>query len=276
VQQDRLSARKLFFRRLRKNLKPGFYVLGMFVVVVMLSGLFRSVHFSAITVRGFGLADVAAGLGFRVSHIVVQGDEATDPAALAAAIGVKIGDPSFGISLNAVQARVAALGPVQTVSVQRAWPGTLIVSLTERASFGIWQTADTPPRFVLIDKAGNVIADQDAAVQRRRQPGLMLFAGADAPANAAALMGQLAAAPAVAARVVAAQRMDGLRWNLVLKDRTVVKLPETGVENALAELATLESSMSLLDRPVEFVDVRVPGRLVVRPYPAAVKESGNE
>jgi cell division protein FtsQ len=157
---------------------------------------------------------------------------------------------------------------VQTASVEREFPGTLIVTVTERAAYAIWQTGGNgaPVRFLLIDKAGNVIANQDAAAAKRREPWLLLLTGADAPQNAQSLMTELQAQPSVLSHVAAAERVDGLRWNLILKNRTVVKLPETGEAEAIAQLGALQGSIQLLDRPVEAIDLRMAGRLVVRPY----------
>jgi len=74
--------------------------------------------------------------------------------------------------------------------------------------------------------------------------------------------------------VVAAERVDGLRWNLVLKDKAVVKLPDVDEADAIGQLAALQASVQLLDRPVEAIDLRIPGRLVVKPYPVAKPDSG--
>jgi cell division protein FtsQ len=276
--QDRLSARTLFLRRVRRSLRPGLWLLAVVSLLIVGTAFFRNLHLpaatnaAATTHHGFGLASLAADAGFRIENVEVVGARTTDPAALAAAIGVRAGEPSLGISLSDIRARVAALGPVQTATVERVLPGTLIVRVTERGAYAIWQTGGNgaPLTFQLIDKAGNVIADQDAAAAKRREPGLLLLVGANAPANAQTLLEALAAQPAVQARTAAAERIDGLRWNLILKNQTVVKLPIENMDGALAELSTLQRSMSLLDRPVEVIDLRIPGRLVVRPYPASV------
>jgi cell division protein FtsQ len=273
--QDRLTARKLYLRRLRRAFMPGVWLLGIVVVLGLGVSAVRGVHLGGLRVGNFGLASLAADFGYRITNVEIVGANATDPAALSHAIGIKPGDPSLGISLGQVQARVAALGPVQAVTVQRLLPGTLRVTISERAAFAVWQQSETPPSFVLIDKDGNVITDQNAAAAKRRQPNLLLLSGTDAPAHAAALMDALAAVPAVQARVVAAQRVDGLRWNLVLRDQAVVKLPDDQAPAALAELADLQKSMALLDRPVEVIDVRQPGRLVVRPYPSVAATAPN-
>lgn len=278
--QDRLTQRKLFFRRVRRSVKPGLWVLGAICVLVVGSELIRSLPAAAPMPQqaaaapqetGGGLAQLAADLGLRINKIEVSGTKETDPQALLRAIGVKKGDPTLGFSLAQIQQRVDQLGAVQTATVERVLPGTLIVTVAERAAYAIWQTGGngSPAKFLLIDKSGNVIANQDAAAAKRREPWLMLITGADAPQNAQSLMTELQAAPTVLSHVAAAERVDGLRWNLVLKNQTLVKLPETDEPDAIAELARLQASMQLLDRPVEVIDLRMAGRLVVRPYPPA-------
>ncbi|GLR66467.1 hypothetical protein GCM10010909_11470 [Acidocella aquatica] len=279
--QDRLSTRKLYFRRVKRSLKPGLWVLGAVSVLIVGGELVRSlpsVRSAPVPAPvaahhgGFGLAALAADVGLRISKVEVVGAQTVDPALLQAAIGVQPGEPALGFSLGAVRARVEQLGPVQSATVERVLPGTLIVNITERDAFAIWQTGGAggaPPRFVLIDKTGKVIEGQDAAAAKRREPSLLLLTGADAPQNAAALVSELKAVPALASRVSAAERVDGLRWNLILKDQALVKLPVAGEQDAINQLGALQTSMQLLDRPVEVIDLRQAGKLVVRPYPAA-------
>jgi cell division protein FtsQ len=274
--QDRLTARDLFIRRLKRSLKPGIWFLGGLAVVVIGSEALRAIPSvgpvisPAGTIR-HGFASLAADAGFRVQKIEILGADTTPLPIIRDALGVTEGDPSLGFSMTAAAARIANLGPVQTAIVQRALPGTIIVTVTERAPYAIWQTSDSngAAKFVLIDKSGNVIADQDAAAAKRRNPALLLLVGADAPQNAAALMAELQTQKPVLARVVAAERIDSLRWNLTLKDQTVVKLPADDEQDALAQLAFLQNSMALLDRPVESIDLRMRNRLVVHPYPPA-------
>jgi len=274
TQQDRLTARTLFLRRLKRSLRPGLWVLGGIVLISVFTQAMRDVPnigpvVSPVGGIRHGFASLAAAAGFRVTHIQILGAETTPLPVIEAALGVTQGDPLLGFSMQDAVARIDQLGPVQTATIRRAWPGTLIVTVSERAPYAIWQTPDDggSKRFVLIDKAGNVIANQDAAAARRRNPALLLLAGADAPQNASKLMQELEAEPDVLARVIAAQRIGGLRWNLILKDQAVVKLPADGEQQALAQLAALQASMALLDRPVVFIDLRLPGKMIVRPGP---------
>jgi cell division protein FtsQ len=273
--QDRLTARTLFFRRVRRSLRPGLWVLGVTCCLVIFTEIFHAIPAttrvaSPVGSIRHGFAALAGYAGFRVQQIQVIGANTTPLPVILSAIGVHQGDPILGVSLAAMQARVEQLGPVQSASIERALPGTLIITITERAAYAIWQNNNdgSNPDFVLIDAQGNVIADQDAAAAKRRDPSLLLLVGQDAPQNAQTLVTELKTAPALYSRVVAAQRVDGLRWNLTLKNQTVVKLPSADTQSAIAQLAQLQSSMALLDRPVEVIDLRLPGRLIVRPYPA--------
>ncbi|OYV34718.1 MAG: hypothetical protein B7Z81_09660 [Acidocella sp. 20-61-6] len=270
--QDRLKARTLFFRRVKRSLKPGLWVLaGIVVITFIVQGIraIPSAPAKAMPVQTTSsFARLTAAAGFRVSNIKIIGAENTLPSAIQAALGAKVGDPIFGISVTDAASRVAQVGSVQSAIVERELPGTLVVSITERAAFAIWQTGSTTsPQFVLIDKSGNVIANQDAAAAKHRDPNLLLLVGQGAPQHAAALKAELSAYPSINSRIAAAEWVDGLRWNLTLKAGTVVKLPMNDAPTALAQLARLQSGMALLDRPVEAIDMRLPGRMVVHPYP---------
>jgi cell division protein FtsQ len=225
----------------------------------------------------FGAA--AATIGFRITSVQINGADTTPLPVIQAALGVQPGDPILGFSLASAEARIEQLGPIQTAVVERALPGTVIITVKERAPYAVWQTGGASasgsdgsaalPKFVVIDKAGNIIADQDAVAAKRRNPALLLLTGQDAPQMAGTLMNELIAYPAVRAHVAAAERIDGLRWNLILRNNTVVKLPEDNERQAIAELEQMQASMALLDRPVEVIDLRLAGRMAVRPYPSA-------
>jgi cell division protein FtsQ len=274
--QDRLSKRALFMRRVRRSIKPGLWILGGVFTLIIGSELYRQIPAIGPVVSPVGsfrhdFGAIAGAVGFRITDVRISGADTTPLPVIEAALGVKQGDPILGFSLAGAQARIEALGPIQTAVVERALPNTLLVTVTERAPYAVWQTGGSAglPQFVVIDKTGNIITDQDAVAAKRRNPALLLLTGQGAPAMASTLMNELIAAPELRSHVAAAQRVDGLRWNLILRNNTVVKLPEENEMRAIAELGQLQASMALLDRPVEVIDLRLAGRMVVRPYPSA-------
>ena len=268
--KDRISRRTMLLRRLRKGLRPAAW--GTFAVIVAGIALFaaRSVA-PGSTIAGMrerlGLSTGFAGL--RIAHVVVQGRENTPEPLLLAALGVDIGSPILGFSVEAARKRIEELTWVEAATVERRLPDTVVVALKERRPFAIWQFQN---KYVLIDRAGQIVANQDAGRFKDKLP---MVVGAGAPAGANLLLTTLDKYPALAGRILAAVRMGERRWDLHLKNGIDVMLPEGHEVEALDRLMQLQQDHALLDRPLAAIDLRLPDRLVVRPRPEAAATQGN-
>ncbi len=106
---------------------------------------------TVLLLGGAGAAVVASPLlGLRT--VVVQGSGAGDLAdQVRQATGVAPGTPLIRIDLAAVQRRVQDVGPVASATVTRAWPHSLVVTVTERLPLAVTQ-ADG--RWWLLDATG--------------------------------------------------------------------------------------------------------------------------
>jgi cell division protein FtsQ len=264
---NRPSRLKLMLRRSKRFIRPALWGCAGFGVVLLGVLLVHSAQ------PGGTVAKIRAGLvqatNMPLQEIVIEGRDHTPEALLNTAIGVHVGDPILGFSLQEARARIEALSWVQYAAVERRLPGTLVVSLTERKPFAIWQNQG---KFVLIGRDGQVVANEDIAAFGE----LPLVVGAGAPEAATALLDALAAQPELKSHVVAAVRVGERRWNLRLKNGADVMLPEGAVVPALAKLMELQTSQALLDRPLATVDMRLPDRLVVRPQTPAAPPPGKK
>lgn len=259
---DRPGRLKLLLRRGRRWIRPGGVLLAGLLLAGGISAIVHALSPAAtlVTMRArFGA--LAATAGLRVRDVVIEGRATTPEPLLRAALGVSRGDPILGFSVAAARARIETLASVERVAVERRLPATIVVALTERRPYAVWQNQG---RFTLIDRSGTVLQDQDAA----KTQGLPLIVGLGAPQEAAALLDALAAWPALQSHLVAAVRVGGRRWNLQMKSGANVLLPEDGQDDALKRLASLQQDHALLDRPLQVVDLRLPDRLVVRPQAA--------
>jgi cell division protein FtsQ len=180
---------------------------------------------------------------------------------LRAALGVSKGDPILGFSLEQARQRIASLTWVEHATVERRLPGTVVVYLQERRPFAIWQHNN---KFVLIDRNGQTVANEDVALFRN----LPLVVGAGAPQAAAKLLDALTDRPMLATRVMAAVRVADRRWNLHMNSGMDVMLPEDHEIEALDRLMQLQQGHAVLDRPLQSIDMRLPDRLVFHPKPS--------
>ena len=205
---------------------------------------------------------LAAGL--RVEAVFVEGRSETDAGQIVRALEVAIGDPILALDAHTARQRLETLGWVKTARIERRLPNTLIVRLEERQAIAIWQRGGA---FDLIDAEGAVIGADGLA----RHSHLLVVVGEGAERAAAGLIEALERAPALRERVEAAVRMGERRWNLRFKGGVDVRLPETGVEEAVARLAELDMQHDLLARDIVLIDMREPDRMVLRQSPEAAE-----
>jgi cell division protein FtsQ len=208
--------------------------------------------------------NITAAAGFKVGDILVIGRRNTAPEELLAQLGIKAGDPLFGISIAAGQAKIADIPWVADVTVSRRLPDTIVVTVRERQPAALWQYRE---KLSLIDAEGTVLSERNLDSWRH----LPLVVGEHAPQDVAKLLGLLHAEPEIAQQLSAAVRIGNRRWDLRLKSGVLVKLPETDVEFALRRLATMGAADGLLARNVKHIDLRLAGKTVVEP-----EEAGNE
>jgi len=197
-----------------------------------------------------------------VAEVTLAGRHNAPLKDLILALDVSRGDPIWGIDPTAARARLEALGWVDTASVARRMPGQITVHITERRPFALWQDDGT---LFLIDRAGVVITDTDLGLFAE----LPLVVGGDAAVRAGDLMDMLANQPVLFARVRAAVRVGGRRWDVHLDNDVTVRLPENDAPAAWRRLARINDTYGIIDRDLLSIDLRLPDRLAVRLNPDA-------
>jgi cell division protein FtsQ len=257
--QDRPGRWKLIWRNQRRRARTALLVVG--IAGSLFAGLYSVQAVSQGDDLRERLGAAAATLGLRITKVAIEGRTKTPQVMLDAALGIRPGEPILAYSLSEARNRIESIKWVEHATVERLLPNTILVRLVERRPFAVWQIDG---QFRLVDRDGKVVADSDVATFAGQLP---LVVGAGAPEAAADLMEALSAHPDLLGRMVAAVRVGERRWNLRMKNGADVMLPEGAEGPALAKLAELQASHSLLDRPLATVDLRLPDRLVVRPQP---------
>lgn len=204
-----------------------------------------------------GVADATVEAGFAVREVYVSGRRETAADDVLGALGVALGDPMLFLDLDDRRARLEALPWVEHAAIERLLPDTIVVRLVERRPLALWQHGGS---IAVIDHGGAAIE----GVEARRFHDLPLVVGADAPAHAAELVAVLGVEPLLAARVTAAQRVGGRRWELRFDNGVSVALPAEGWAGAWRRLAALERDHRVLARDLARIDLRLADRVVLR------------
>ncbi len=208
----------------------------------------------------------AASAGFSVDHIDVvampgsPGISTARAAEVRALIVPQNRQSILSLEPAAVKTRVESLDWVAAARVRRLWPSTLRVEVQRRQAYALWQEHG---QVSVIDANGERLLAERSADHRN----LPLVVGAGAGPASTPILAALESLPDVRARVERLVRVNDRRWDVRLKSGAIIALPEQDAPDALARLERLQDQYALLDRPVDRVDLRVPGRLAVRVHP---------
>jgi cell division protein FtsQ len=203
-------------------------------------------------ISGFNRAAdaVAADAGFGIDSVHLAGNKHTPPATILAALGFEPGQSIFKADVQAARQRLIELAWVKEAEVSRRYPDSIYVHIIEKRPFALWQAADG---LHVIEHSSKPITFARA----QDYPRLPLFVG-DYPQGGADLVQAIGQHRAIAACVRAMQRISGRRWNLILDDGVVVKLPEEGWRKQLDALDHLIVDKSILERDIVEIDLRSP------------------
>ncbi|MBX3483189.1 cell division protein FtsQ/DivIB [Phenylobacterium sp.] len=207
---------------------------------------------------GMGVDGKFGEAGFRLKTVHVQGASALATADIVKAAAVYRDQPLLGLNLDDLKARVEHVGWVKEARVVRLLPDTLMIAVKERRQLAVWQHGG---RSVVIDEQGEVIREADPA----RFASLPLVVGAGGARHAGEILPVIAQRPKLMGRLEALVRVDDRRWDLRLKDGSLIQLPAVEEEAALLQLEQLDLRSRILELGFERIDLRNPDMVAVRP-----------
>ncbi len=197
--------------------------------------------------------------GFRVRSVDVQGIRRMDSQPV---YEIALDQRSTAMPLvdvSGIRERLLQYGWVKDARVSRRLPDTLVIDIVERQPAALWQHEQ---QLSLIDAEG-VVLDR---VPISAMPDLPLLIGPGANAQSRNLDALLAEVPTLRPQLESASWVGKRRWDLNFQSGETIALPEgtAAAKIALAKFARLDKSAGLLGRGILRIDLRIPGKMVVR------------
>ncbi len=243
---------------------------GVFLSVVMITGaivygVVKGDHVDEVVTAWESTRDTFAnGVGLRITEVALSGNKHLSREEVLARAGVTGSTALVFFDVGAARARLLADPWVADATIQKLYPDRLQITLIERDAFALWQAKG---RVNVIGPDGTVLEP----FVSRPYASLPFVVGRGAETRAKAFLDMLDHYPEIRANVLAAVLIAERRWNLRLKNGMDVRLPETDVEQALAELITLDHDKKLMSRDLAAIDLRLPDRVTVRLSDAAAQ-----
>jgi cell division protein FtsQ len=240
--------------------RPGFgglLAIGLVTMTGLAGATFGGQYDSFVAEYG-AARDVAARLvGFRIDAVTINGQRELRPDEILAAGKISPRNSLLFLDVESVRAGLMKVPLVKDASVRKLYPDQLVITLTEREPFAVWQ------------RDGNVqiVASDGTAIDTLRDDRFIMLpfvVGEGANAHVSDYLRLLDVAGDLRSKIRAGLWIGDRRWNLKLVSGLEIKLPEIGAEAALRDFAKVARDNRILDKDLIAIDLRVPGRLVAR------------
>lgn len=250
--QRRESLRQSSPRRIL-SLLATFAIVGTTAVVVLSGNMARKPG----SVLG-QLDQLAERAGLGLNQVHVTGHRFTADTAIFDSLELDRVRSLVSFDALAARERIEKLPWVNTATMTRLLPDTLVIAITERTPAAVWQLGD---RETLIDAGGRRLG----GIRSGGAPDLPRIAGIGAPDASAALFAQLARYPEITSRLLVAERVGQRRWTLRLSGDLDVLLPADLDARPFHALQRVVSGKRLLDAGAGQLDLRHADRVVALP-----------
>jgi cell division protein FtsQ len=163
------------------------------------------------------------------------------------------------VDVAAIRSRLLQFGWVQDARVSRRLPDTLVIDIVERTPAALWQNKG---QLALIDREGVVLE----RVPITKMPDLPLLIGPGANRYSKQLDALMGSVPTLKPQLASATWVGNRRWDLNFQSGETIALPEgqQAAQASLQKFAKLDRSSGMLGRGLVRIDLRIPGKMIVR------------
>ena len=198
-----------------------------------------------------------AQAGLSVAELSLSGYALTNEDLLFGAVGLESSRSLVSFDAEAARLRLEALPSIESATIRKVYPNSLIVDLVEKQPVAIW-TVDGVN--FAIDSNGDKISPVEMPIE-----GLPLFVGDGAADDVPEMIALLAQFPDLNEGLLASSRIGDRRWDLIYDVGLRVMLPETNVAKAMEKLMQLQSQEQVFERDIAVLDLRLNDYIAVRP-----------
>lgn len=252
-----------------------FVFLPRYIGVQLLSVLFGLLLVYGSLVGGqitYVLNNISLYSGWIIKDVKIKGAAPIEADKLRLMLRSLENQPLLTYDISALQQMLSQLAWVDHVKITKLYPQSLKIDISPRAAFAIFDSEDG--RWV-IDSNGLILGRLEhyaGHVPTR------VVAGAGASLAFQNLQNILMSYPEFDALVVGYIYIGQRRWDIILKNGIVVKLPSDNAEikSAIANILRLEAAEKLLERDILSIDFRVPDMAFVEVSPQVKQQLNNK
>jgi len=160
---------------------------------------------------------------------------------------------------NHAKSLVEELGWVKRANIKKIYPNTLILNIIESDPFAVYYNDQD---IYLIDIDGQIITSNP---EKKNYESLLTLRGEKAEVRLNEIIKEINIYfPEIRNLVKELEFVDKRRWNLILLNGLLVKLPDSEIQDSLENLKKLFEDKQILDSNIIEVDLRIKGRATIK------------
>lgn len=231
------------------------------VAVIGAAGILGAVrggqYDALVAAHGAPLEIAARTIGFDIKAVSISGLKELSQTQVLDLAGIGPKNSLAFLSVRDVRARLMQSPFIQDASVRKLFPSQLELKITEREPFALWQKDG---KIVVIARDGTVLDPADP----EQFGNLPFVVGEDANLHAEDYAALVDSFGDLRGQVKAGVFVAGRRWNLRLASGLDIKLPNEQPLKAVQKIIELNRLARILDKDINSIDLRQPGRIVAR------------
>jgi len=229
------------------------YILLGLIICFLIAGAALGIAYSSKTWSEYFLKQsgkFAKEYGFVINEIYIDGCENLAPKELLAYLDIKNGDIIFSKSPWVLKEKLEKLEWIRSSVVDRQLPDKIYIGIRERKPIAIKQYNKN---LQLIDVDGKIFTTKKMSDFTN----LPIFVGDDVEDHVIDVIGFLKSDKNLYEQIDSVQRIGNRRWDIILKNKTTVKLPEVDPAEAWGRFEDMINGHKFDLNSMKAVDLRV-------------------
>lgn len=170
-----------------------------------------------------------------------------------------LGEKIFDLDLNLLNKYLSSLSWIDKVSIYRNLNGLIKITIIEKNPYFLWR--DDRGFYRVVDSAGDIVK-----VKLGFETNKLIFieGGSEALYNSS-LIRFIIYQDYTILHMIKKISFNGYRWNIVLKNGIVLKMPENDIQIAYKKIINANKKYNMLNKNVIYVDATTVNKLYIKP-----------
>lgn len=240
---------KRYLARITKLIKIFFYFVCIYILFIL------DIRSSFLEKRHHIMDKVSDVLECRYDHFIVYASNHVKLEDIEDLVVYNYHESLFNVSLTDIEKRLKYKAWVKDYIISKVFPNKIVLQISEKEAISVWRNQEKEN---LIDKYGDVffVSGYDD-VERKK---LLHIAGQGANLKANKLHSELKQALFLRDKIYFCVYIGQRRWDIILNDGTLIKMPEENFIDALNRLESIikqyYADLQYKNNTIDIIDLR--------------------